>query len=918
MESNITVGSSYVRGSRRTIRHWLIMTTLVGLILLFSQATFAANPPPVQTFYVPLPENQIFNALTSIFPGNSVCGYSSSTPNVQNPINTYVSIATIGDGTVIYYDHWEDGFEADISNPTQTTTEIWGDNNGSNGLPPGFSDDTINAGDVIVLDNQVDTNTLQSVIDFDGGDKFAASKTIAVTRAAWATGSSTLLAGAVEVYDTNNWGANFEVPVGEDITSVSMFEYTSLVVMAAKDGTVVNIDADGNGAVETTVTLNEGESYHVNGGVNAGATVNASAPVQADLITGNYCASYESRWFTLFPTEQWSDSYYSPVGTPSFAPTAVFLYNPGPNSITIEWETVTGPQSSITLLAGATDRRDVPDNSGAHFYTIDGTLFMAIAAVDSDISSATHDWGFALIPEDVLTQQVLIGWGPGHDPLFASSENSSPVWVTPVLADGGNGPINVCVDFNGDGGPETDPGGGGYDKLLTLNKLVSQRIYDPDGDQTGMLLYVCDDSRAKIAAAWGQDPNEASPGNPAIDVGTTIPPLPALVAGKDVEVANDADGDGQPSPGDTFLYTIVVQNISLFPILDVVIRDTVPLHTKYVVNSTRFDNGTTVTPIPDNGATPFPLDEGGVNLGALPAKRSFSITFQVTVDSFLPADVDTIVNQAVINTVDEELKPEVETLLNFEPAIELIKTAGTAADGEIYYIQHLPSIVTYHYVVTNTGDTYLSDFTITDDNGTPGDIADDITLTSAECPDLAGPLAPLAAVTCEIEVSVHDDVTNIAQAVGNPTDQNGNDLPDLNDVEDEDDAIVKVEDATAITLVSFTATGNADSITLNWQTGTETDNAGFNIYRATTENGSYTQINDQFIAAKGDPVSGASYTYVDTDVEEDVTYYYKLQDVDLYGYDEWHGPVSATASSNQPDNLPLLPTSPVYLPLIVK
>jgi uncharacterized repeat protein (TIGR01451 family) len=918
MGSNVIVRSSYVRGPRRTIRHWLTLTALVGLILLFSQTTFAANPPPVQTFYVPLPEDQIFNALTSIFPGNSVCGYSSSIPNVQNPINTYVSIATIGDGTVVYYDHWEDGFEADISNPTQTTTEIWGDNNGSNGLPPGFSDDAINAGDIIVLDNQVDTNTLQSVTDFDGGDKFAASKTIAVTRAAWATGSSTLLAGAVEIYDTNNWGVDFEVPVGEDITSVSLFEYTSLVIMAAKNGTVVNIDADGNDTIETTVTLDEGESYHVNGGVNAGGKVNASTPVQVDLITGNYCASYESRWFTLFPTEQWSDSYYSPVGTPSDDSTSVFLHNPGSDPITIEWETVTGPQSSINLLAGATDRRDVPDNSGAHFYTIDGTLFMAIAAVDSDISSSTHDWGFALIPEGALTQQVLIGWGPGHDPLFTSSENSSPVWVTPVLADGDSGSVEVCVDFNGDGGPLTDPGGGGYDELLTLNTLVSQRVYDPDGDQTGMLLYVCDNSRAKIAAAWGQDPNTASPGNPAIDVGTTIPPLPTLVAGKDVEVVNDVDGDGQISPGDTILYTIVIQNISLVPILDVVMSDTVPLHTKYVVNSTRFDNGTTVTLIPDNGVTPFPLDEGGVNLGTLPAKDSFSITFQVTIDDFPPAGVDTIVNQAVIKTVDEELKPKVETVLNFEPAIELIKTAGTAPDGEVYYIQQTPSLVIYHYVITNIGDTYLSDIVITDDNGTPDNTSDDITLTSVECADLAGPLAPLTSVSCSVEVSISDDVTNLAQAVGNPTDQNGNDLPDLNEVKDEDDAIVKVEEATAITLISFTATGNVDSITLNWQIGTEINNAGFNIYRATSENGSYTRINDQFIAAKGDPLSGASYTYVDTDVREDVTYYYKLQDVEFDGDDEWHGPISATASSNQPDNLPLLPIRPVYLPLIVK
>jgi hypothetical protein len=118
-----------------------------------------------------------------------------------------------------------------------------------------------------------------------------------------------------------------------------------------------------------------------------------------------------------------------------------------------------------------------------------------------------------------------------------------------------------------------------------------------------------------------------------------------------------------------------------------------------------------------------------------------------------------------------------------------------------------------------------------------------------------------------------------------------------------------VEKPTAITLISFTARGSADSITLNWQTGTEINNAGFNIYRATSKNGSYTQkINDQLIVAKGDPVSGDSYTYTDTSVAKGIIYYYKLQDVQFDGMVDWHGPVSATAS----------PIRPLYLPLIVK
>ncbi len=119
------------------------------------------------------------------------------------------------------------------------------------------------------------------------------------------------------------------------------------------------------------------------------------------------------------------------------------------------------------------------------------------------------------------------------------------------------------------------------------------------------------------------------------------------------------------------------------------------------------------------------------------------------------------------------------------PAIQLVKTADSAADGDVDYINSGDDVV-YHYTVTNTGDTYLSDITVVDDNGTPSDASDDFTACT-----ISGPLAPGASQSCDYTVSnVTSDVTNIATATGNPTDSNGNDLPDINDVSDDDDAVV--------------------------------------------------------------------------------------------------------------------------------
>ena len=98
---------------------------------------------------------------------------------------------------------------------------------------------------------------------------------------------------------------------------------------------------------------------------------------------------------------------------------------------------------------------------------------------------------------------------------------------------------------------------------------------------------------------------------------------------------------------------------------------------------------------------------------------------------------------------------------------------------------------------------------------------------------------------------------------------------------------------TAITLASFTATAGAGSVTLDWETGTEIDNAGFNLYRAAASDGPYTKVNTALIAAEGDPVSGTSYTYLDQRLLPG-TYYYKLEDVDLNGVVTTHGPISAT------------------------
>ena len=81
---------------------------------------------------------------------------------------------------------------------------------------------------------------------------------------------------------------------------------------------------------------------------------------------------------------------------------------------------------------------------------------------------------------------------------------------------------------------------------------------------------------------------------------------------------------------------------------------------------------------------------------------------------------------------------------------------------------------------------------------------------------------------------------------------------------------------------------SAPTIEIQWQTESEFDTVGFNIYRSESPDGEFVQINPQLIPSKADPTSGASYLYEDNQVTSGITYYYKLEDVEYDNSREQH------------------------------
>ena len=102
---------------------------------------------------------------------------------------------------------------------------------------------------------------------------------------------------------------------------------------------------------------------------------------------------------------------------------------------------------------------------------------------------------------------------------------------------------------------------------------------------------------------------------------------------------------------------------------------------------------------------------------------------------------------------------------------------------------------------------------------------------------------------------------------------------------------------TAAKLDHFQAESYSDQVLLQWRTGEEVDNLGFNLYRE--ENGKRTRLNSQLLAGSAlvagpgvEMKAGRSYSWWDGSSAGRQESRYLLEEVDLNGNSVWHGPVA--------------------------
>lgn len=95
-----------------------------------------------------------------------------------------------------------------------------------------------------------------------------------------------------------------------------------------------------------------------------------------------------------------------------------------------------------------------------------------------------------------------------------------------------------------------------------------------------------------------------------------------------------------------------------------------------------------------------------------------------------------------------------------------------------------------------------------------------------------------------------------------------------------------------VKLTSFSADAEAyKGISVEWETGAEYGNAGFNVLRSFKEDGTFEKVNEKLIPSNQDGL----YEFLDAQVAAGRRHFYKLENVNIDGSTSIHGPIEAEA-----------------------
>jgi len=105
--------------------------------------------------------------------------------------------------------------------------------------------------------------------------------------------------------------------------------------------------------------------------------------------------------------------------------------------------------------------------------------------------------------------------------------------------------------------------------------------------------------------------------------------------------------------------------------------------------------------------------------------------------------------------------------------------------------------------------------------------------------------------------------------------------------------------ASSVALRSLEAIPYNAAIDIRWETNSEQNHLGFNVYRADESSDEFQQVNTEIIRNFNNAGQArGTYRFIDNDVNNDETYYYYIEDLEISGKRTLHGPVNATPNAS--------------------
>eukprot|EP00457_Paulinella_chromatophora_P000130 gb/GEZN01000130.1/.p1 GENE.gb/GEZN01000130.1/~~gb/GEZN01000130.1/.p1 ORF type:complete len:2136 (-),score=248.51 gb/GEZN01000130.1/:226-6633(-) len=327
---------------------------LCGLILATTVCNLAQKVPPIflESYYMTkremIGQRELYTVSTSSnFHGGTASGITVSSPN-----------------TIIHWDHWEDGYEVDPRNPSQSTTEIWGDGNPLNGRPPGpqFVNDTFNISLYVtiteifinVLNEEPTAMKLPARIKYDGGDMVHSTYPLSISKLNYPYNYGkndndwVYFSTGTEVLRNGDWdGTDFRLPLGyiADRSSEAAYWHlydmsdspyevflsdgiiydfknyyrlTRYQILCTTDKTSVTISGRNLGAQnKTSFICNRGQFVQGESLVNN--RIQSDFPIRVGIFGAQKRAFYTSRAFLIPPVDAYDTTWYTAVyeGSPT-------------------------------------------------------------------------------------------------------------------------------------------------------------------------------------------------------------------------------------------------------------------------------------------------------------------------------------------------------------------------------------------------------------------------------------------------------------------------------------------------------------------------------------------------------------------------------------------------------------------------